>query len=235
MAQPQSFGSKWRLSEGGGDGPFYEAAASSGCSGSGGANSVVPLVFYKAVAETGVEVPPLPPPQGGHTQCAREFARNLPIKASSVKPKPKPKPKPRREQNTTGEETMLQSHLERPCCACVPALVVLLSHFHDVRPLLCWRDVRHRRVLPLGRSLVLHLLFLDPRRPVSVGLGQGPVAEQGGAARVSGAGPSWQTWDSFMVGVTSPRLHLRVLGRGGGREGGAARSFGEPRLPPPGR
>lgn len=165
-----------------------------------------PLVFYKAVAEaeTVVEVSPPPPPsrQGGHTQCAREFARNLPIKASSVKPKPKPKP--RTEQNTTGEETMLRSHLERPCCACVPALVVLLSHFHDVRPLLCWRDVRHRRVLPLGRSLVLHLLFLDPRRRVSVGLGQGPVAAgQGGAARVSGAGgwgPSRQTWVSFMVG-----------------------------------
>lgn len=83
-----------------------------------------------------------------------------------------------------------------------------LLHLHGVRALLCWRYVRHRRVLPVGGRLVFHLLFLDQSRLISAGPGQG----RGAAEPRAGGGhwdPSPRTGISFTAGATSPRLHLR--------------------------
>lgn len=66
----------------------------------------------------------------------------------------------------------LRHHLGRPCGARPggegwgAASFLLLPHLHDVRALLRRRYVRHRRVLPLGGRIVLHLLFLDQRRRI---------------------------------------------------------------------
>lgn len=83
------------------------------------------------------------------------------------RPLVKTETKTKAERNAMGEETRLKTRLG--CPRGRHALFVLLSHFHGVRPLLCWGYVRHGRVLPLGCRLILHLLFLDQRRHVSVG------------------------------------------------------------------
>lgn len=78
----------------------------------------------------------------------------------------------------------LGHHLGCPCGARPgvggwgAASFLLLPHLHDVRALLRRRYVRHRRVLPLGGRLVLHLLFLDQRRRISGGWGGGDTAWQ---------------------------------------------------------
>ena len=80
------------------------------------------------------------------------------------------------------------------------ASFLLLPHLHDVRALLRRRYVRHRRVLPLGGRLVLHLLFLDQRRCISEGWGWGGGTQRGRGLR----GPLAMDLD-FVYGWGRPR------------------------------
>ena len=83
------------------------------------------------------------------------------------------------------------------------ASFLLLPHLHDVRALLRRRYVRHRRVLPLGGRIVLHLLFLDQRRRIRGAGAAGSTAWQ----RSQGT-PRHGLGSHSCLGATSSRLHF---------------------------
>lgn len=81
MAQPQSFGSEWRLSEGGGGGDrlFWRQPRLRDFGGSGGVNSL-----FCSCAGGGAETAVRSPRPGGHPQYPAESPRDLHGEASSL-------------------------------------------------------------------------------------------------------------------------------------------------------
>lgn len=176
MAQPQSFGSEWRLSEGGGGGDrlFWRQPRLRDFGGSGGVNSL-----FCSCAGGGGRDRCSVPAAGWAPPVSRRVSARPSRRGLVPDPNPNPNPNPQQKKaSTTGEEMSLRCPLGCPAVPASRSLVILLSHFHHVGPLLCRWYVCHGRVLPLGRCVVLHLLFLDPRRLVSVGLGQGCVTAE---------------------------------------------------------
>lgn len=132
MAQPQSFGSKWRLSGGGGETPaerrlyvlgFHEAGARSQCSG-----------FTKRQRR---------PSAGLLVSVGRPGMLEGLSETFTSRPLPLPETKPRKDQGKMEERGELTSR--RGSAAGV--LLVLLSHFHDVRHL-GRRYVGHGGIFP---------------------------------------------------------------------------------------
>lgn len=157
----------------------------------------------------------------GHTRYARVSVKPLdqglfcyPNKNQKMKKKKQNKKERKKGSGRkhVGEEQMaaLGHHLGRPCGARPggerwgAASFLLLPHLHDVRALLRRRYVRHRRVLPLGGRIVLHLLFLDQRRRI-----RGAGAAVGSTAwQRSQRTPRHGLGSHLCLGATSSRLHF---------------------------